>query len=340
MSQREEQSPTRSPEPTTPTTPPTKLGKNIFPQGFSLVVGVGRCAYDPWSLPVTSADAEAFRDVLNNPLHCGYLKENVQLLTDEDATRNEILSSLAALGQTASQHPESTVVVYYSGHGWLDQRGNYYLVPYDTKPFDLENTALRAEDFNNALRRIHPERLLVVLDTCHAAGMAEAKEAIPPGFSRKALPEELADVLSRGQGRAVLSSCRGDQRSWILENNRLSLFTKHLIEAFKGEGSPTETEIVSVLDVMSHVSHAVEHSARAQGKTQTPFHKMEADAFPVAYKSQELGLPESKPKVVEAESPQSQPLKQTVYKGGRDIVAPEAIIHGDFTMGKKVTSES
>lgn len=272
----------KSEEPGSPTTPPTKIGKHLFSQGFALVIGVGRCEYEPWSLPVTSKDAEALKRVLTNHQNCGYLKDHIQLLTDEDATRREILDALEKLDSQAALQPDSTVVVYYSGHGWLDEEGHYYLVPSDTKPFDMAHSALRAEDFTAALSRIRPERLLVILDTCHAAGMAEAKDAIPPGFRRQAPPQEIARILSSGQGRAVLCSCRGEQKSWILTDNNLSVFTHHLIEGFRGQGSPPDVEYVSVLDLMNHVSREVNRTAQLQNQEQDPFHKMEGESFPVA----------------------------------------------------------
>ena len=321
MSQAHETSTPKSPEPVD-TTPPTKTGKGIFPQGFALLVGVGRCEYEPWSLPVTSNDAEELRAVLADPRRCGYLGENIQLLTDEDATRGEILGALEILDRTAARQPDATVVVYYSGHGWLDEAGRYYLVPSDTKPFDLARTALRAEDFTAALGRIRPERLLVILDTCHAAGMAEAKNAIPPGFHRKAPPQEIAEILGSGQGRAVLSSCRGEQSSWILPDNRLSIFTHHLIAAFSGQGSPARAEFVSVLDLMNHVSREVTRAADGLGKTQTPFHKLEAESFPVALLQPAESLEEAS-----ASRGQESPQPGRYHAEG-DIVAPNSTIHG------------
>ena len=36
-------------------------------------------------------------------------------------------------------------MVYYSGHGWVDEAtGRYYLIPHDVEPFDLQGSALAA----------------------------------------------------------------------------------------------------------------------------------------------------------------------------------------------------
>jgi hypothetical protein len=52
---------------------------NTFTHGYALLVGVGRCAYDAWSLPVTVRDMQALRDVLADPALCGYPADHIRL---------------------------------------------------------------------------------------------------------------------------------------------------------------------------------------------------------------------------------------------------------------------
>jgi hypothetical protein len=97
----------------------------------------------------------------------------------------------------------------YSGHGWLDETsGCYYLVPHDVEPFDLPGSALPAEQFTKALRQVPARRLLVILDCCHAAGMATAKGApafkLPPNFLQTEPPK---GVLDASKVRGVWCSC-------------------------------------------------------------------------------------------------------------------------------------
>src|SRR5262249_33409221 len=119
-----------------------------FPHGYALLVGVGTTAYSPWSLPVTVKDVKAIRVVLINPILCGYPDEDkhIRLLHDQTATRSGMLEGLTWLKAQAASDPEATAVVYYSGHGWLDQAtGRYYLIPHDVEPFDIAGSALAAE---------------------------------------------------------------------------------------------------------------------------------------------------------------------------------------------------
>ncbi|MCX7683507.1 MAG: caspase family protein [Anaerolineae bacterium] len=270
---------------------------NAFSHGYALLIGVGASAYAPWSLPVTVQDVQALRAVLTDPRLCGYLDDHIRLLHDAGATRQAILDSLAWLAERAVADGDATAVVYFSGHGWLDEAtGRYYLLPHDVEPFDLAGSALAAEAFTEALRKVEARRMLVLMDCCHAAGMTTAKGApalkLPAGFGQTALPKGVAEALKQGAGRAVISSSTGAQKSWVRPDGTLSLFTYHLLEALQGAGNrPGDTE-VRVSDLMAHLSRAVPESARALcGAEQTPFLDAATEDFPVALVRGGKGLP-------------------------------------------------
>ena len=151
-----------------------------------LLIGVGTTAYSPWSLPVTVKDVQAIQKVLTDPGLCGYLDDDkhIRLLHDRGATRSAIIEGLAWLKAQSTADLEATAVVFYSGHGWLDKSsGRYYLISHDVKPHDLPGSALSGEEFTAALREVKGQRLLVVIDCCHAQGMATSKSHYFRGFA-------------------------------------------------------------------------------------------------------------------------------------------------------------
>lgn len=311
----------------------------VFANGFAVLVGVGRCRYAPWSLPATSRDAEALKLTLTDPRHCGYPDENIRLLTNENATRKRILATMKELGEVIADVPDSTLIVFYSGHGWLDEKGRYFLMPHDTDPYRFSATALSGKRFTKALRRMRPSRLLVLLDTCHAGGMAAAKESLPGlPAGHKAPPEGLAEALGAGNGRAVLSSCRGEETSLVLPERNLSLFTHHLIEGLAGAASSGES-YVSVLDLGRYISRQVALGAEQLKDKQTPFFKAETEDFPVAlfpgFKEVESpGSPDPAP-------PQaSGPSDKRKFRAGRDIVQIQAQEVGPISTGASTTHNS
>ena len=115
--------------------------------------------------------------------------------------------------------PHASAVVYFSGHGWIKKRSTrYFLIPHDADPLDIPGSAIAATEFIKALRRIKAERLLVIIDCCHAEGMATAKGVqpaikLPPGLAPASPPKAIIDELKQGAGRAVFASSRGQQVS-------------------------------------------------------------------------------------------------------------------------------
>ena len=200
------------------------------------MVGAGADA----DLPVTVSDATAVADLLRDPARCAYPSEQVQLLTGERATAGSILTALDTLA--ASSTPESTALVYFSGHGL--EAPDYYLLPYGYDLADLPGTAIPGPLFTERLRAIESRKLLVLLDCCHAGGQAQAKGL--PGV-KSPLPPSAAAELGRGSGRVVIASSRKDELSWT--GKPYSIFTAALLEGLAGYGAFEQDGYARVMDL-------------------------------------------------------------------------------------------
>ncbi len=272
-----------------------------FTNGYALLIGVGESAYSKLSLPVTVKDTQAIYAALIDSELCGYPddKEHIRVLNNQEATKAAILDGLNWLKGKAESDPNATVFVYYSGHGWVhEETKRYYLLQHDVKPTKLASSALAAETFTDALRQIQAERLLVVIDSCHAAGMATSKEADLEleeefdDFIRIAPSKGFIDELKQGEGRVVFTSSKGQQKSWIKDESS-SIYTYHFLEALQGAGNkPGDTE-VKVSNLMNHLGKAVPESARKLYNTeQIPHFDMDAGDFVIAKLRGGKGLPD------------------------------------------------
>lgn len=275
-----------------------------FNKGYALLIGVGESAYyKPLSLPVTVKDTQAIYAALIDPNLCAYPddKEHILVLNNEEATRERILNGLKWLEEKAKADSGATVLVYYSGHGWVNQTNNrYYLLPHEVNPLDIPSSALSSEDFTNALRGIRSEGLLVVLDCCHAAGMATSKDGaaditiLPKEFAEISPSESkgFIDSLKQGQGkgRVVFASSKAKQKSWYRDN---SIYTYHFIEALQGaDNKPGDTE-VRVSNLMHHLGKAVPETAKKlRNAQQTPWFDMGTEDFAIALLRGGKGLPD------------------------------------------------
>ncbi|MEM7584681.1 MAG: caspase family protein [Acidobacteriota bacterium] len=300
---------------------------------YALLIGVGSCKYSEWSLPVTSLDARELGKVLADPGLCGYPKERIKIVSDEAATREGILAAVDELTDAAKADPEATFFIYYSGHGWRhaeDDEERYYLIPHDVRPFELTESALPAQHFIDALRRLRAQRVLVMVDTCHAAAMADAKNlaeaAIPREFAQEPLPKALFRELESGKGRVVCLSCDEAQKSWILPGEgSLSIFTHHLLEALRGVGSNPQDTSVTVSGLMKHLGREIPASARKIGRQQTPFFRLAAQDFPVALVRGGKGLPAQQDQPTDQPASSTRSVSVGTANAGKNVIVADTI---------------
>ncbi|TMQ75533.1 caspase family protein [Candidatus Accumulibacter phosphatis] len=261
-----------------------------FENAYALLIAVDQNREAAAALPAVAADARALRDVLGHPRRCAYRPGKVRLLTGAESSRQGILAGLDWLAERVAADDDATAIVYFSGHGH-EQDGEYFLIPYDLDLKQVGQSAVAATTFATRIAKLAPRRLLVLLDCCHAGGMGVKDTLAATALHSAALPPTLflpagkspATPLAQGEGRAVLSSCRPGQLSYLRADGRMSIFTYHLIEALSGHapaaGGATE---VLVSDLISHLHHRVPESAHADhGAEQTPWPELRGN-FPVA----------------------------------------------------------
>ncbi|NEN98158.1 MAG: caspase family protein [Moorea sp. SIO3I7] len=273
-----------------------------FNHGYALLIGVGESRYSRLSLPVTVNDTQAIYAALIDPELCAYPDNNdhIRVLNNKEATRDNILEGLQWLQESAKADPEATIFVYYSGHGLLNKEDNrYYLLQHDIKLTKLAASALSAEVFTEALRQIPAERLLVVIDSCHAAGMATSKDPEEiirevekvdieladefEDFQRVSPSKGFVEQLKQGKGRVVFTSSRGEEKSWIHPDGLYSIYTNHFLEALQGAANKPGDTDVKVSNVMNHLSKVVPESVRKfYQKQQTPNFDMATEDFVIA----------------------------------------------------------
>ncbi len=238
-----------------------------FTHGYALVTGAGA------DLPVTATDAAAVAALLRDPARCAYPPAQVRLLTGPAARRADILQALDQLAEQARDDPQATAIVYFSGHGV--ETPNYYFLPYGYDAADLTGTAISSAEFTGRLRLIHAQKLVVLLDCCHAGGQAEAK-----GQMKSPLPPAIIEQLGHSSGRVVLASSRKDEVSWT--GLPYSVFTAALLEGLAGYGAFEPDGYARILDLAMWAGRKVPE--RTDDK-QHPIIKVSnlGDNFPVAW---------------------------------------------------------
>lgn len=239
---------------------------------YAILIGVGH------DLPESVKDAQAVYDILSNSAIAGYKKENIALLTEKLAVRKNILEAFDNL--IAKTDEDSSVFLFYSGHGGTftendliasrksgaplkseeENNRHYFLQPNDCTIENFEKTWVRAEELKEKINQLKSRRIILFLDCCHAEGMAKSGPEINATELKSRLrnPEGLAQKIDDGKGISFLTSCRAEELSWVLPGDSLSLFTKCLIEALKGEHrSFFEEPYIRMTDVINYLMKKV-----------------------------------------------------------------------------------
>jgi len=266
-----------------------------FAQGYALLVGIGG------DLPNTVNDAVGIADVLKDPMRCSYPSDHVQLLIGEVATRIAILSALDQLAQSTDS--QSVVVIYFSGHGYRvtsPMGKSYYLLPSGYNMNQLYETAVSGTEFTDKLRVIPAQKLLVLLDCCHAGGVG-ATTVTGLELVKSPLPPEAMDFFLKGAGRVLIASSREGELSFA--GKPYSAFTLVLIETLCGIGLARMDGYVRVSDLAMHASEVVPR--RTADRQHPILHFEHADNFVLAYYAgggtEPKGLPFSSEPEIEPE---------------------------------------
>lgn len=219
---------------------------DLFEQGHACVIGVGG------DLPSTINDALGFAKILKDPERCAYPEKQVHVLTDKDATRANIIDALETLA--SATNAESTVLIYFSGHGYQLSGAikSYFLMPYGYDSKDLSETAISGSEFVGLIRDIPAQRLLVLLDCCHAGGLSDLD-----GFqvTKAPLPPEATKLFARGGGKMIIGSSMPDELSFAAKP--YSVFTYALIKGLCGEGAVKKDGYVRANDLAMYASRIV-----------------------------------------------------------------------------------
>lgn len=199
----------------------------------------------------------------------------VRLLLDGEATKPAILRDLAWLADSAG--PEDTVVVFFSGHGGragTHEEEAACFCPAEASSNALVETSITGCDLTAALRAVHSERLIVLIDSCHSGGFGEPRSG-STGLTAELTAKDVSSLL-QGRGRVIMAASRPDEAAWELEGMRNGLFTHYLLRGLRGEVA-REDGTIWVSELFGYVSRSVR-----QHGLQHPYQKAVGEDFVVA----------------------------------------------------------
>jgi|GEM_PF-1495758 len=232
---------------------------------FAIVIGISNYR-EKIIAPVKYAkkDAEIMAGYLENIV--GIPKTNIKVLTDNSATKSDIEAYMEDwLKRRAKQN--STVFVYYAGHGAPDLEGNEaYIVPYEGHP-DFPSKLYSVKKMYESLNKLPTKDVIVMLDSCFSG----AGERGITKIGTRPLVISLETPLLAGGKIMVLAASTGTQISSDYDKVKHGLFTYYLLRGMRGEADKNGNGIVELGELYDYVRANVSEKASLElNRDQTP----------------------------------------------------------------------
>lgn len=243
--------------------PATKVRRNK--NAYAIIIGIENYRQKLPRADFATQDAMLVADYLIKTM--GYPEENVILLTNDKALQSDLTKYFEKWLHN-NVEKDSTVFVYYSGHGAPDPRtGGAYLVPYDGDPSFIAETGYSLKRMYDALGKLPAKEIIVALDSCFSG--AGGRSVLAEGARPLVMNLQKSFIVSRNM--TVLAASSGSQISSTYKEKGHGLFTYFLLKGIKNEDVVGQDGSLAINDLFTYVKPQVERIARKQfNNEQTP----------------------------------------------------------------------
>ena len=182
-----------APAPGPPPAAAEALLKLNFGQYHALVIGNNEYKHLA-RLQTAVNDARGMADVLAK-------RYGFEVTALENATRHEILGALAGLRVRLKD--TDNLLIYYAGHGYLDQGVDTgYWLPVDADRDSPANWIANA-DVTTAIRALRAKHVMIVADSCYAGTLVRSAGVVPPQSADRV---EWLKRITQKRARTVMAS--------------------------------------------------------------------------------------------------------------------------------------
>ncbi|HEY9643870.1 MAG TPA: caspase family protein, partial [Coleofasciculaceae cyanobacterium] len=222
----------------------------------ALLVGVGNYEHPTDIKPLISApkDVVAMQRILLNP-DMGGFAEAVPLIDPDPMQLQGAIESLYR-----DRTKDDLVLLFFSGHGIKDERGNLHFATRITQKTPkgelIRSTAVPARFVQEMMADCRSRRQVVILDCCFSRAFGAD------------LPKDDGAVDLRTQlgaeGRVVLASSSSAHYSFEQSGAELSIYTRYLVEGIETGAADLDNDgQVSVRELHDYATRKVQEAAPA-----------------------------------------------------------------------------
>jgi len=230
----------------------------IKPKLYVLAIGVSKYEDKNLTLGFAAKDAKDFGESLLKQKDGLYRDVVVKILTDEKATRDEIIDGFDWISKETTS--KDVALVFLAGHGINDSGGVYYYLPVNANLDRLRRTAVPFTEMRNTVASLAGKTILFI-DTCHAGNVMGARAGAPD------ITGVVNELASAENGAVVFASSTGKQESFEDPDWGNGAFTKAAVEGINGKADYTGKGRITINMLDLYISERVKELTKGK---QTP----------------------------------------------------------------------
>lgn len=236
---------------------PPPPAEPLYRESYAVVIGIDDYANWP-RLRYAVNDARSIRDTLVNKY--GFKPQNVTLLANKDATRENIIATLGTtLADTRKVRREDRVFVFFAGHGATRRlpsgRDLGYIVPVEASADNFQTQAISMTQLQDISEAIPAKHVLFIMDSCYSGLALTRGGARPDGgvYARE---------LARRGARQMFTAGGADEQVADNGPNGHSIFTWTLLQGLEGKADLNGDGIITASELAAHVAPVVSTLSR------------------------------------------------------------------------------
>ncbi|MCY7346472.1 MAG: caspase family protein [Pyrinomonadaceae bacterium] len=243
---------------------------------YAVVIGVSDYKFQDAGLKnlnYADDDAQSIAAFLQTPTGGSFSSADIKLLINADASLAAVRSALNETFKRARSN--DLIFVFIAGHGAPDPLAsqNLYFLLSDTKVVDMPRTAFPMNELKQMLdTQVTAQRVVVMIDTCHSAGVNQKTKTIVSGRQLEQEGDEnnisnffLTSQLFKQTGRAILTSSdvnEVSQESAKWGNH--GVFTWALLEGLKGKADLNGDKFITTGELFQYTRANVQKATNFQ----------------------------------------------------------------------------
>ncbi len=233
---------------------------NHKPDDIAVVIGIENYSKIPDAI-FASADASVVHDYLISTF--GLKEENIKYLTDGEASKasfDEIFSENGWLSAYSTEN--SNIYIYYSGHGYVDENGDTYLIPYNAS-LDFLGSAYRTDTIYERVSELNAKSKNIILDACFSGFNKDGSTISTKRMVR-------IEKLGPPEDINLFTSCSSKELSNIYNDANQGLYTYYLLWALQGEADSNKDNMITYQEMDDFLKTNVSKKSKQLYGNQNP----------------------------------------------------------------------